>query len=72
MFVECENAKNIWNLLEEYIYKTIRINVIFGKLDILFGYHLNNQNKIFVDAIILNTKKYIYGTNLRSNNSPFI
>ena len=70
MFVECENVKKIWHLLEEYIYKTIRIDVIFGKLDILFGYRLNNQNKIPVDAIILNTKKYIYDTNFKSNNSP--
>ena len=70
MFVECENVTKIWHLLEEYIYKTIRINVIFGKLDILFGYRLNNQNKIPVDAIILNTKKYIYDTNFKSNNSP--
>ena len=70
MFVECENVKKILHLLEEYIYKTIRIDVIFGKLDILFGYRLNNQNKIPVDAIILNTKKYIYDTNFKSNNSP--
>ena len=62
--------KKIWHLLEEKIYKTIRINVIFGKLDILFGYRLNNQNKIPVDAIMLNTKKYIYDTNFKSNKSP--
>ena len=59
MFVECENVKRNWHLLEKYIYRTIRINVTLGKLDILFGYHLNNQNKIPLDAIILITKKYI-------------
>ena len=69
-FVECENVKIIWHLLEEYIYRTIKINVTFGKLDILFGYHLNKQNKIPLDAIILITKKYIYDTNIRSKNSP--
>ena len=50
VFVECENVKKNWHLLEEYIYSTIGINVTFGKLDILLGYHLNNQNKIPVES----------------------
>ena len=39
----------------------------FGVLDILFGYCLNNQNKIPVDTIILITKKYIFDIKFKSD-----
>ena len=51
MFVECPNVKNIWQILEKYIFDKMNINIAFEVLDILFGYCLNNQNKIPVDTI---------------------
>ena len=70
MFVECRTVNKIWKFLKEYINRTIKISVYFDKVDILFGYSLNNQNKIPLSAIILITKKYIYDLKSR-NNRPF-
>ena len=67
MFVEFKNARSIWHLIEQYIYKTIKIKVSFGTFDILFGYHVKNQNQVPINVIILITKKYIYDINSRNN-----
>ena len=68
MLGECSAAKNIWQLLEEYINRTAKISFKFGKVDIIFGYLFNNQYKIPVNAIILITKKYIFEVKSRNVN----
>ena len=67
MFVECNNVKNFWSLIEQNIYKTLKIKLTLNKFDIIFGYHPNGQNRIPVNAIILITKKYIHDTKCQSN-----
>ena len=67
MFVECLYVKRIWHSLEEAIRQTTKINLSFGLREIIFGYHINNQYKIPINAMILITKKYIFDTKLNSN-----
>ena len=69
MFVECTHVKTIWRLLEKHIHGPINVNITLGVLDILFGYHLNNQNKIPGDTIILITKKYIFDLKFKNDTS---
>ena len=63
MFVECDNVKKFWNVIEKFIHQTVKLKLTFHCFDILFGYLLPGEDKVPINALILVTKKYIFDTN---------
>ena len=67
MFVECQNAKDLWAKIAEYIYNKIHLHINFSSFDILFGYMNFDQNRVPINTLLLVTKKYIFDCCSRNN-----
>ena len=60
MFVECKRVVHFWQSIETIILQKTGIHKKFSNFDIIFGYLLQDQNRIPINALILVTKKCIY------------
>ena len=71
IFCECPKVIQVWRNVERWIYLETNIKLNFNAAEILLGY-LKVEYYVPVNAIILQTKKYIFSTSRKCENLSFL